>query len=64
MKHKLLTNALIFLFAMVFIYLCTSFSVWDLNPSHWSKDLRSVFSIMTPCISMLIVAFSNFEQLR
>ena len=50
-----------FIVSLIFIYLMASFAVWDLNPSHWSAELRGSFAFIAPCISLLVLGYSKLN---
>jgi hypothetical protein len=63
-NNKQQTNAyLTFFLSLIFIYLIISFGVWDLNASHWDKELRMGYAFFAPIMAMLCVGYTKINKL-
>ena len=46
-------NIITILLTWVLTYAITAFILWELNPHHWAKEVREVFSYI--CIFLIIL---------
>jgi hypothetical protein len=59
MKKQTLKTIIGFILFNLIAYLLVSFAMWDINAAHWSKEVRTLWAVMSPATGVLVVAFQN-----